>query len=728
MGASFKWLILCAAAFILAGCNIDTVVLGEGQINVVSENTSTCSNNPNCIKAGYNSLVQLQAVSAEGFVFTGWAGACEGMGTCEVRALGKKTVVATFKSQQSFVPLMDYADEFYLSGPWPSDLKRKPNGELDFAGYPFGNGLFEKGIKSSVAGAEGFARNGSIYIPVATDFTEWNNDYYIDESYWRQFQLVNLSPESDNYLQTIPVIGRYYRDDDLQKDAMLRLSMSDGYSLDAATTYGLVVYVQDDGTFFSLSKGAAMERIFNGQVTGQLSEHWDLIRQYVEDHTSLSPENVAAFTVFTTQDVSPNIEVVRDFLVERDNDLVLDNIESINLLASNCDGNSPELVDWYELYVRVPFFLEGKPPFLFSGGTLNLDESGELQESTAGTLMRMILSVPCGVDMPEGGYPVEVFALYTGGDLDTHLNRGWINTENYGSIKIHVAAPYTEDRIYEGGLLDLAWLENLLDIRVEHILIGLGDFNPLNWSSIEPQYLQYASDMIFTYFVASRLGDYSLALGDSGLARRLKVDPSNITFSGQSLGAMAAVNANTIFQNNRNLALVEMPRPTVQHMNNLIASLLYGDHIPGSSITTLLWALGIDYPVNMDDPTLGILQAGIDYIDTVNHLEFMKDKNVLIGLSDFDDDLHGGVPSYQFAKAFDLRYGVNPVLQESGGYYGDFPIGSYNNSAEYYFGEAISDQPARLIMRANESARALRQFPWYVTQGAFEVEHGTFEY
>ena len=703
--------------FLLSACNIEVVILGEGQVRVLSNNAAPCSTDDQCLEGGYNRLVTLEAIPAENFVFTGWAGACEGMETCTVRTLNKKTVVATFKNTEyNIVPLMNYTDAFFFSGPWPTDLKRKADGRLDMTGYPFKNSLFERAVKGDAATLQGFSRNDAIYIPIATDIDSW----YSEKTpwSWSGFTLVNLSPDSPRYLTTIPVVGDLYQDEWLQKDALLRITPDQGYSLDANTTYGLIMLASPIGMVqYPVQQGEAMRKIINGEAQGMLQQHWTMISDYLTEHTSHSPEKVAAFSVFTTQDVSPNLALVRDFLAQQDDDAILDHLLAIKPITDNCSRvpEDEEYSDLLELTIRFPFFLKGKPPFLFSGGQLNLNPEGQLQESSAGTEARVIMVIPCNEDVPEGGYPIEIAALETGGSLDDYRYYGLINEYSQRAIKLYVPAPYTSDRTYDGGLSNLNWVENLLGIEKEWIIFGLGDFNPMNWNAVEPQYLQYASDMIIAYHIGKRLSGYFANNGEYKLSERAQVNHDELTFSGVSLGAMAAVNANTLYQDNKNLVTFIMPRPSIQHINNVVDGLLR-DYISGQSLDILEWVLGVEFPVDLNDPTLSVMQTVIDRIDTINHLEYMEHKNVLMALADFEEPLHGGEPSYVYAKAFDRHFGINPVFYDTFIPFTYFPIGNYNSSTTYQVGDWISDKPVQLVTPGFDAWGTGQWFPWHMSR------------
>ena len=108
---------------------------------------------------------------------------------------------------------------------------------------------------------------------------------------------------------------------------------------------------------------------------------------------SFTAEQVAAFTIFTTRQPSDKPKLVREFLARQDTLADSKRLESFRQLSDDCEqmNQDPARAALYELELRLPFFLQGKPPFLFSGGGLNLDANGNLQESTPDTLARAIV-------------------------------------------------------------------------------------------------------------------------------------------------------------------------------------------------------------------------------------------------------------------------------------------------------------------------------------------------
>jgi uncharacterized repeat protein (TIGR02543 family) len=720
MGNPFRAVLCAAFTLLLSACNIEIVTLGEGQVTVISNNATACPNNEPCLEAGYNRLVTLHASAKPGYIFTGWAGDCGSTsttaGTCNVRSLGNKTVVATFKTKSAIVPLMTYSDAFFLSGPWPTDQKRKADGRLDLNGFPFKNTLFEKIISRGAEANEGFARNGAIFVPIATDINPADaKTQTFQSSPTDVVQLINLDSASAHYLQPVAVTVDYYQGDQIAKGNHLRIAPSTGHELDASTRYGLILLDNGDPSIFNLplQPSAAMVNIINGQAQGALAAHWQRMQSYLSDHTAYQPHNVVAFSLFTTKGQSAKLTQVKDFLAHHNYERALEDGEYIGLFSAPCDYNDAyaERSEIHMFGVYLPFFLQGTPPFLFSGGDLNIDSSGNLNESSSGTWTSIVVSVPCNLTPPAEGYPLEVYATGTGSQIANNFNHGYISTQNHGAIKIYISAPYTSDRVYATELADLGWMESLLGINSSLIIEAVGDFNPFNLAAIEPQYLQYAADMVYAYETGLRMEAYLEMNNWAGQEpSRFRADPNNVTFAGYSLGAIAALHANALSDANKNLIITSMPRPNVAHMNNLSQTL--ASHFGEDGLDALEWLLGIEFPVNQMDPTLSVLQTTIDAIDTLNFIEPMEDINVMLVMSPFYDDLHGTDTGYSFAKAFDQRFGIRPVFEHPDEQFDTFkyPFIHYIESDFFLYGDEISASPMRVIATQTSARKAVETF------------------
>lgn len=713
----------------LAGCKITVTTLGEGTVSVVSNNATVCTGDATCYDGGYNRRVELQAVAAPGYTFTGWAGACEGTGPCDVRTLGNRHVIATFKASNVLEPLMNYVPDFFFSGPWPTDTRRNADGQLDLTDFPLNGGLFARAVKRAAKRSDGFARNGGILVPLATTWDmdladmEWSSDSLPEDA----LQLIRLEPGSPDHGQSIPVTFRLHRSPELAEDSLLHVQPALGHSLEPGATYALLLFTLDPLEYlpFPVQQGAAMKRIIAHGADGKLGEHWSLVKSFVTENSAFAPEQVAAFTVFTTQGVSDKLPSVRTFVNQQDYATAARNIhfadaDSIQSCNSYGDRNGYLLT----LEMDLPNILTGRPPYLTSGGHLNRDAAGTLA-ANGSVRTRVGIALPCIPPAPGERLPVEIHALPTANGIQQYWNSDRflydpMVTTNHRVLRVFIPAPYTTDRQYSAGVQSLEWLSNLLNIDIDTAVVAavLADFNPLNLGAVEPQYLQLGMEVLYLRHLLPHVLDQDFTTDPQQLGYwvgNTDWDFTNLTFAGTSLGALAALQANAIDPvPAKNLILTNMPRPNSIHVNNLVDFL--SSQIGSETIHAIERLLGVRFPLSPASPLANLLQTGIDTIDPLNRLDALEDKNLLLGLAAFQDDLHGREPSYSIASALHLRYGLQHMRLDTE-LSGAHPISDYVSAVPLPVGSVATGSPLRVVMPHDYSVPALNGFTSQMAQG-----------
>lgn len=713
----------------LAGCKITVTTLGEGAVSVVSNNATACAGDATCYDGGYNRLVELQAVAAPGYTFTGWAGACEGTGHCNVRTLGNRHVIATFKTTDVLVPLMNYVPDFFFSGPWPTDTKRSADGQLDLTDFPLNGGLFARAVKRAANRSHGFARNGGILIPLATTWDmdlsdlEWSSDSTLLDA----LQLIRLEPGSPHHGQGIPVTFRLHRSPDLAEDSLLHVQPKLGHSLEPGATYALLLFTLDPNGFlpFPVQQGAAMNRIIAHGAYGKLGEHWNQVKSFVTEYSPFTPEQVAAFTLFTTQGASDKLPIVRSFVNQQAYATAAHNVQFMDTHSiQSCNAYGDRNGYLLTLDMDLPSILTGKPPYLTSGGHLNLDAAGALA-ANGSIRTRIGIALPCIPPAPGERLPVEIHALPTAygiqqyWDSDRFIYDPMVTT-NHRVLRVFIPAPYTADREYSAGVQSLDWFANLLNIDIDTATVAavLADFNPLNLGAVEPQYLQLGMEVLYLQHLLPHLLDQEHSNDPEQIGYWLggmEWDFTNLTFAGTSLGALAALQANAIDPAPaKNLILANMPRPNSIHINNLVDFL--SSLIGSESIHAIERLLGVRFPLPPSSPLANLLQTGIDTIDPLSRLDALADKNLLLGLADFQDGLHGREPSYSIASALHQQYGLQPMqLDEE--LSGDYPIRDYVGTDPLPVGSVAAGSPLRVVLPHDYTVKALNGFTSQMAQG-----------
>lgn len=717
-------ILLC---LLLTGCKVNVSVLGQGSVNVITANIPACAAAaPDlCLNAGYNRAVELQALPAEGYLFAGWAGDCSGTGNCTVRTLGDRHAVAVFRKAErpgvAITPLMRYIDDFFFSGPWPSDIRRKKDGTLDLDDYPVGKGAFPSSAKNQASRQHGFARNGSLYIPLENqltpDFSDEPYTVFTHGNPQETIQLVNLDTSSPQYLRRIPLRIRLTTSNRLETGAMLQLEPELGHTLQAGATYGIVMFAGPTGTYFPLTFAGSnrMQSIIDQGAQGLLGQHWQQVQAFVTQHTPFTPADVAAFSVFTTQTGNPDYAAVKEFIDAQNLEMDI----NIRLWGTYgypaCPNHDPDStsVTLRHYNAALPNILSGKPPYLLSGGKLNRNSGGLIEATDTPVHTDIVIALPCAAPAANEKRPVEIHSLPTAYEIDEYwLEYLSVHSEAAGTnkaIRVFIAAPHTNGRIYSSGYQSLDLLTRLTGIESEELAIVLGDFNPFNMGAIEPQYLQYAMEILYVKAALRQIYDW-------GIEEQAWLDPleyefggtpqfidfsnahpdfNDITLVGTSLGGLSTLHANAIDPTHRNLVLSYMPRPSAWHINDLWDYL--DSWLSQDSKKLLANALGVQLPIAPGDPLLGLLQTAIDRIDPNSLIEHTRHQNTLLVLAEFDNALHGRHASYSVASAIDRQFGLIPLWRPSWGE-SDFPFRDYVRLPLQPTEYSVRQRPARVLL------------------------------
>lgn len=725
MGAFLKqpfW--LCFLCLFFAGCKINVSVLGHGSVRSVTEDIPVCASEPEdlCLNAGYNQRIELVAEPADGYEFAGWAGDCEGTSTCAVNALGSRHLVAVFKTSDDTLEAqtsMRYLDNFLFSGPWPSDLRRNADGTLNLKAFPVDDSRFASSARQLAASQKGFARNGAIYFPLHFQdpgtLKQVVEQDYLTETHF--IQLINLESSSPDYLKRTPTNVQVFQHPDPTLGTLLRVEPEPGHTLAAAAEYAAIVmtgYGLEDIT--NLAAGPEMKKLIQGEVSGPHHEQWLRIKTYLEENTPYDADNVIAFTLFTTQPETDRYDKARDFL----SNVEIDLHNKLNAVAGtftqNCASRTADSdgVMLKEYRYPLPNVLTGKPPYLTSGGQLNLDVDGALQEKGYPVETQFVVSVPCALPPPGEQYPVEFHSLPSQNSIADYWEYFlyWDkphHSDNNKVIRIYIASPHTEGRHYMGGYQFASLLETFTNITSQQLAGSLGDFNPFNIKVNETQYLQYAIDLLVIKKLFSEMADAVDYIAES------RPDLNDISLIGTSLGAITSLHANAIDPTHTNLVLVAMPRYHSSHINGVWDYL--GRFVGESGQFALASLLGIHPPFNDADPLLALLQSGIDTLDPNNLVASARHQNLMIMMADIEDPLHGGDASYQFLTAVHQTLGLTLIVPPEWGYMYSHPFLNFVETEEVNPYERISEYPIRIATPAFGGDDNLHSFSTQMRSG-----------
>jgi pimeloyl-ACP methyl ester carboxylesterase len=407
----------------------------------------------------------------------------------------------------------------YFALPYPNDLRLNESGYVDLAGVPRPNALLADYLDVIAAKQRGFGLSSGLFVrfDAPIDPASLPQDPEASRSDDSPIYLVAIDPEARGYGEKVPLKMRFEPNPgEIMGNNWLGILPFPGYVLEERTRYALIVtdrVLAKDGAPISRSRDfeIAMSDEESGDETlRRAQEIYQPLREFLDQAGGDERDDVACATVFTTQDATSLLRNVRQ--------VVWDEVES----------PLPRKIRWveetadYALYdgrYDSPRFQQGAFPYRFiaNGGDIALDDDG-LPEVQQMDDLRFSMSIPKG-RMPEGGWPVVLYAHGTGGDYHTFVrNKTAQRMAQQGIAVVGIDQLMHGDR-YSGGSVETTFFnfQNPLASRGNVLQAALEDFQLLRLT----QNLSH---------VERRKG-----------GRMVRFDPDRIYFFGHSQGSVTGV-------------------------------------------------------------------------------------------------------------------------------------------------------------------------------------------
>jgi len=338
---------------------------------------------------------------------------------------------ALSQTQAVFLLQQPDSQETYFDLPWPNDVRRHDDGTLDLTLFPSHTAMTDDYIKLFDGAIHGFSTQGAIYFrftgPVdasslpsaAADTLEAGSGCF----------LVSVDADSPDYGERVPVDV----DDSLDRSYVgtntLALLPHPGFVLRPQTTYAAIVtdaILGEDGK--PVRPGQDLKVVLassdpgGSDVRHRAWQAYAPLRQYLADQ-DIATSHVVSAALFTTQDPVSLMGKLRE-AVYRDMPDAPDP-------TAFSHRSSYDHFDLYEGTYDSPNYQQGDPPYLHSGGQIDLDQDG-MPKLVRTESLRFALSVPKGT-MPAAGWPVVLYAHGTGGDYMTFVRAGV--ADNLAAVK-----------------------------------------------------------------------------------------------------------------------------------------------------------------------------------------------------------------------------------------------------------------------------------------------------
>ncbi len=401
-------------------------------------------------------------------------------------------------------PLPILEGEGFFDRPWPSDLRRGPEG-LQLDGFPKRDRFALLDTYLSLAETlDGYGNNSPVYLrfegPIDPALApDPEASLGVDAT----ILLVDVDPGSAHRGEIVPVEWAWQaHETEFQPEHLLAVRPVYGFPLRPATRYALVVREP------LAEVGDAMASVWEPDHPEH--EHY-LSLQETLFTIGIDVESVAAAAVFTTQDpVSEMAEYAHYIVAELD----LPSFGSQLALLERFPA-----YDLYEGWTFAPLFQEGERPYASEGGGLFRNEAGA-PRPYAWEWIRFSLALPTGFVAPQSGWPLYIYSHGTGGDYITYADDG---------TGLEVA-----NLLARQGMVGLGIDQPLHGLRAtDSTDAEFHSFNILNPDSARGNFRQGGLDQVFLAAAIQQSPSFLLPSGS------VIIDTDRMVFLGHSQGGIS---------------------------------------------------------------------------------------------------------------------------------------------------------------------------------------------
>ena len=364
----------------------------------------------------------------------------------------------------------------FFNFPFPSDLRLKPDGTLDLTGFPSGQGTITSYIDLIAGAAGGWATQGAAYFKFDAAIGEASLPA-VDASMSATSPvfLVNVDAASPEKGTFTPLRFKFYKDKvdptviTYLAQNLLSVLPESGFPLPAKTTHAFVITRKVKGADGApLGSPASFEatKLKSALDEADLEKARALyapVYDYLET-LGVKRADVAAMTVFTTQDPYSELRRMRDWLQD---DTHLPQPQPKGLTYVKKDG----ALHLYEGTFTTKLFQKGAPPYSAAdSGYFVFDAHGDPVPQREEEV-RFALGVPDGT-MPAGGWPIVQQVHGTGGDYLSHFGTG----DPAPELVAEGIASLGFDLPLHGARNTAGWDESLMTFNIQNLLAMRDNF------------------------------------------------------------------------------------------------------------------------------------------------------------------------------------------------------------------------------------------------------------
>ncbi len=399
--------------------------------------------------------------------------------------------------------------------PWPSDLYRDGGGHLKI---PFAHQpkipLLDNIITAIEESTGGFGTSSTLYLSCdgEMDLSKLPADAASSMLETSSLQLINIDRNSNFYGERLPLIWKF-RDSGTQylPSNTLYVRLLEGFVLRPSTKYALVLSQSAAKPAQNFLEALKAERPEG--LDPQVWQNFAPLRDYLSEH----PLELATASVFTTQDPVGELFRLQEYVNQLPAPVII-TVESKGIREGRPDD--------FELFTgtyQAPRFQKGEIPYEKIGeGEIIFDDQGTPVVQGEETL-RFALSVPL-TQMPEGGWPVVLFAHGTGGSYTS-----FVSNEVADFCAAQGLAVLSMDQIHHGPRSNGACSNG------DKTCVTMKFFNFLVPKAARDNLRQSAVDLISLMKLAR---NFSIPENVSVNGGAVQLNPQKVGFMGHSQGSL----------------------------------------------------------------------------------------------------------------------------------------------------------------------------------------------
>ncbi|MGI5862287.1 MAG: hypothetical protein ACOX6T_09545 [Myxococcales bacterium] len=562
----------------------------------------------------------------------------------------------------TLVPKRGNAAATWLAYPFPADHRRLADGNVRLSDFPNPDAvsLLTSYVKVGEADLDGFGTNSAVHVafdgPLDTSSIPTDPSAFLSSS--AAMQLIDITPDSPEYGVRRPLRWEYWAKSGryVYKNS-LAVAPAWGFPLRERTTYALILTNAVQGAdgnplrapelLRALLTAAPDAPAVKPEVPAEL--YSELLEQFAPLRARLAadaidPASVALATVFTTQDITGLLAVVREQIARRPTPA----LQSWSFPREAAGGLYFERSFTWSSNATVSYYVmegsfdswnyqNGEIPYAVEGGGFNLVDGVPTPART--DRLRFVLTFPKNPPAGGGCFPIVEVAHGTGGDAYSFFD------------------DETAGRLAARGLAGVGLDQPLHGARMEgkDFDVDMMSFNYMNPESSRANFRQSAIDT----FVLTKLlkKGFKVEAASSPTGREICFDTERIGFFGHSHGGLTGAIAAGIEHGVQSwmfsgagggLAITVTERKDIVDVHEAI---------------TYLLGLGGDEPLSETHPVMTLIQTLVDATDPINYAPywnrdatFGEPSNVML-----TSGLHDEQTPYRTANALALAGRLPPI-------------------------------------------------------------------